>query len=263
MTSKKAPEFDIMKVYFELDALCFDTTNGLYTAGLEAHEKLFGKEQVHASLEAADKKRREYMERFRGPVHQIADFAVTSGHEAVAFFAGRLAGFTSVRRRWITEARAEEQDALKSRVLLEQSRAELRLHQSGENFQSAVQDALRGWFENRSWISRSLAQELLPVDGDNRKQGRSDGANPPLPVRLQMDSMPWKILKALAAEGRAIPRQALFDRLAPSGQDRSKEDRKHITTLLSPSGKLVLRKLVKRSGSKVDITPQGAEAVAE
>src|SRR5262245_59862322 len=86
-----------IEVFHELDMLWYDTQSGYWKRGIEAHEKLFGKKALRARLVALDARRGGFQQRFRGAVLQIADFAVTSGHEAVAFFAGRVAGHIGVR----------------------------------------------------------------------------------------------------------------------------------------------------------------------
>ena len=263
MKSKKVPEFDIMEICFELDALCYDTTNGIYSDGLEAHEKLFGKDNLHKRLQDAGEKLPDYMQRFDGPVHQIADFAVTSGHEAVAFFASRLASYTGLRKKWVTDERAASEIGLGSTLLHEHNHSPLRLEKAGENFLAAVQGALRGWFENRAWINRSIFKEQLGAGLKPSAEGAIVDAQAHARRRIKRGGMPEKILSALEQAGGSMKRKDLIAALAPDSVEEHKKLRDQIANYLAPRGGLIAEGLILVDEEVVTITPAGSFAISK
>lgn len=262
MATKKPPKIDIQQVYFDLDALWWDTVNERAGSGREAHDRLFGKDQVHPRLDAVGNMLRDYMKLYPGIIYSIADFAVSSGHEAVAFFAGRVAGYTGVRRRVLSEVPGELEIAKAARNLRATSIAELRLHQADEDFSKTIRSALNGWTENRAWIYRSIFQELHTQAG-RRHVASGVPIDFPLLGQVQRGGMPWKVLKALEDAGGVAKRTTIRDLVAPFSSHNAKPDRKYFATLVSPDGDLTRRNLISINGSMLQLTPQGAEAIRD
>jgi hypothetical protein len=160
-------EPDALAICDELNDLRIETDGGSSTAGVYAHDELFGTSRLHARLVALGQMRASYKQRFAGgDVREIADFAVTSGHEAVAFFAGRLASYTRVRRSTIPRCRDEFAAARATDNPTAVTTTEIALHRAGEDFAKAVNSALQGWHEHYPWIRRSIEDERI------RHQGR-------------------------------------------------------------------------------------------
>lgn len=159
-----------IELFFAIDTLWFECQREGPRDGEEAHETLFGEGALIAKLKAADLARERITKTIRGPVRTIADFAVTSGHEALTVFAGRLASFTRVRRRHIPDAKAELEQEISGRTW-SGSRplglADVKLHDAQVAFAKCVSSALRGWWEHRAWLHRSIVEELADPNSGN------------------------------------------------------------------------------------------------
>lgn len=150
---------DPLTVLDEVSILQFDVARGTAEAGIEAHARLFGASNLHAALLAVAARLEEFKTRFHGPVQQIADFAVTSGHEALAFYAERLEGYARVRQGTLPRLRAELADAHASGRASHAALLEGQLDRAGEDFARSLGLALEGWSVHGAWIRRSIERE--------------------------------------------------------------------------------------------------------
>jgi hypothetical protein len=251
-----------IELFFAIDTLWFECQREGPRDGEEAHEALFGEGALITKLKAANLAREIITKTIRGPVRTIADFAVTSGHEALTVFAGRLASFTRIRRRHIPEAKAELKQEISGRTwkgTRPLGLNDLKLHDAQVAFAKCVTSALRGWWEHRAWIHRSIVEELDATDSSAlRVRDRSS-----IP-RLTRESLPWLVLTALSEAGGELKRATLLDRVSdhfPNDQHKSK--RKQVSTMIGPSGQLVATGLVSVAGQVVTILPPGAEALRD
>lgn len=153
------PEPNALSTFDALDDLFLEVGAGNATAGLEAHRKLFGPPALHAELEAFAAQRDSFKKQFTGPVSSIADFAVTSGHEALASFAGRIAGVARVRRSTIPRVQESLDAARNADDLIGVARHEVDLDRAREDFAKTINSAFNGWMEHRTWIRRSIEHE--------------------------------------------------------------------------------------------------------
>lgn len=261
MAMRKLPKIDIQQVYDDLDALWWDTVNDGPVIGMEAYDRLFGKEAVLARLEGAEALRADFMRRFIGPVHGIADFAVTSGHEAVAFFGGRVSNYVRVRQRPLREIPLQIAEAEAANLRREATKAKAALHVAMEQFAQAVRSALNGWAEHRAWISRSLFQELLLADPTASASQMLSAKKAGALRALHERRLPIKILEALRDAGGSMTREDLRDAIAPEGSARSKQKRRALNNYFAPKGSLVVEGLISLHGKVVTLEAAGMEAI--
>lgn len=251
-----------IELFFSIDTLWFECQREAPRDGEEAHETLFGEGALHPKLEAANAARELITKKLRGPVRTIADFAVTSGHEALTVFAGRLASFTSIGRRHIPEAEAALRDEIAGRTNTEKRPLgihDVQLHDVQVAFAKSVSAALKGWWEHRAWIHRSIVEELHDAGSTNLPA--KDRSSAP---RILKDSLPWRILSVLTEAGGTLKRITVLDRVSDQfDQKQRKSKRQQISNLLAPSGQLVAAELVRVAGEIVTILPPGSEAIRE
>ena len=157
-----------LSTFDALDDLRTDISHGSGAAGIEAFDTLFGTRNLHAELEALAGRRKEFKRRFAGKrePRSIADFAVTSGLEAVATFADRLAKTAGVRRSTIPRSRDALDDARHSNDAVRVDKCQVDLELAGQNFAQTLAHTLNGWDEHRGWIRRSIEDEdVMENDG--------------------------------------------------------------------------------------------------
>lgn len=163
------PEPDALAVCDALNDFFMDHVDPRDHAGVAAHEEMFGSSGLHAALVALGKMRNDYKGRFTdGEVRVIADMAITSGHEAVACFADRVASYARVRRssiprnRHALEAVQAKRDTPEDTTEVDTAAVascKVALHQAAEDFATAMRSALTGWPEHYKWIRRSIEKE--------------------------------------------------------------------------------------------------------
>lgn len=228
-----APAFGLtrepMGIFDALDDIFTDVSHGTAEAGLAAHDTFFGQRNLHGELASLASRRGEFQQQFPGPVRDIADFAVTSGHEAIAFFAERVAGHTKVRRDAIPRIRRELESARQAGRQTDVARHEASLWTTCEEFAASVLQALRGWSKHRAWMRRSIeAEAASPAvasagsgedaqPGRGRKRGAGKVKVPPVHVD-ERDATALKRATEWDESGRAW---TLTDLANDLGCDRS------------------------------------------
>lgn len=159
---------DALALFADLDDLWRDIIGTHGERSIEAFDTLFGPRNLHADLEALGARRPDFQRRFTGSVRTIADFAVTSGHEALAIFSGRVAAYTRGRKT-IRRLRGELDQARQHGDAGAVAKLEMDLGVACGHFARCLQSAFKGWDENRAWIDRSLQEErshVHPAPGD-------------------------------------------------------------------------------------------------
>lgn len=251
-----------IELFFAIDTIWFECQREGPSDGQEAHDTLFGEEALIAKLKAADLARERITKTIRGPVRTIADFAVTSGHEALTIFAGRLASFTRVRRRYIPDAKAELKQEISGKTWSGNrplGPADVKLYEAQIAFAKCVISALRGWWDHRAWIHRSIVEEVDAADSSTLRV--SDRSSIP---RIKKHGLPWLVLTALSEAGGGLKRATLLDRVSdqfPGDQYKSK--RQQVGNIIGPRGLLVATGLVGVAGQVVTLLPPGAEALRD
>lgn len=171
---------DVLAVVDGMDVLWMELC-GSPADGLQAYDHLFGHADLYSALFELGARREEFTGRFSGPVQSIADFAVTSGHEAAAFFADRIAAYARLRRRWIPEYRAAEDIARLSGNVAKTVSAQVQLRKAGDDFAKPMERAFKGWSEHRAWVRRSVQREIAeqsPIRDDRSKMNGEFAAAP-------------------------------------------------------------------------------------
>lgn len=251
-----------IELFFSIDTLWFECQREAPRDGEEAHETLFGEKALHPKLEAANAARELITKKIRGPVRTIADFAVTSGHEAVSVFAGRLAAYTSIGRRHIPEAKAALQDEIAGRTNIAKRPLgiyDVQLSELEVAFAKSVSAALKGWWEHRAWIHRSIVEELHDAGSTNLPARDRSSAS-----RIIKDGLPWRILSGLAEAGGTLKRTTVLNKVSDQfDQKQRKSKRQQISNLLGPSGQLIVAGWVNVDGQAVTLLPPGFEAIRE
>lgn len=175
---------DVREVFNILDALYMDVGHSRDTPGTEVFDELFGSAAVHEKLKAFAARLPEFKQRFPGTPFQIADFAVTSGHEAVAFFAGRVECYARVRAPSVGRLRDELAAAVESGDAVRVAKKEYDLHQAGADLIKALERAFEGWINNSNLIWRHLENECTPAPGTSTPRRLTADSSPTSPVTL-------------------------------------------------------------------------------
>lgn len=162
--SKSQPP-DVLAIFNEMDLLWLNIVSGNGDDADEAYDALFGPKKLHEQFLALAKQIADLQERFRGEVRRIADFAITSGHEAAAIFAGRIAQFARARKRWIPQHRQDLRQAEAAGDKVTILRAQHALREGIRGFAKFMTPAFQGWDEHRAWMRRSIESELMAANG--------------------------------------------------------------------------------------------------
>lgn len=188
-SATKVDPSDVLAMFMNMELLWMETWE--HSAdGLAGYDRLFGEEDLYSALTVLGDCRADFSKRFPGVVQTIADFAVTSGHEAAAFFASRVANYAKVRRRSIPEHRAALAAARETKNEAQIVALKHKLDQASRHFAESMQKAFNGWFEHRAWMQRSIEQEA-------REFSRAPIAEPVVPITEALPSDPLERWYAL------------------------------------------------------------------
>lgn len=193
-----------LSTFDALDDLRMDISHGSGAEGLEAFDVLFGGRNLHDELAALGGLRQEFKRRFAGKrdLRSIADFTVTTGYEALAFIADRLAKAAGVRRKTIPRSRDALDAARRANDPVRVERSEVDLELSGQDFAKALTRALNGWDDHRDWIRRSIEDEEMAAERSTIRVPNV-GAMPQRPIveaAPTLDVNPTTTAPALGAE---------------------------------------------------------------
>lgn len=202
--SKTPQDSTCLQMFHELDTLWMGLEPKSPRSGFEAYESLFD-DGLHPRLRALAQRRDEFKAVLTGDVHQIDNFAVTSGHEALAIYAERVAAFVGVRKSSIPLQRQELDAARVRGEARSVAKHEQRLNDLGEDLVKTIVSAFNGWEQHRAWIQRSIEREQAHL-ATLAQRVDSEPSQPPLSLKFPRnpDAM-QRCLEALNAAPNGIP----------------------------------------------------------
>lgn len=169
------PKADALQTFDDLDDLLLhselsDTPSG--AVGRALFDELFGARDFYSQLHGLSLRRSEFERKLQGPwpVRDIADFAVTSGHEAVCRFAERISSFARCRKSSIPRLDEELAAARLANNAERIARKEAAVEDAGVDFAKTIQSASKGWLEHRAWIRRSIVNEVATMKSTTRTE---------------------------------------------------------------------------------------------
>lgn len=159
------PKVDALQTFDDLDDLLLHgelSDNPSGAVGRALFDELFGARNLYGQLHGLSHRRSEFERKLQGPwpVRDIADFAVTSGHEAVCRFAERISRFAWCRKSSIPRLDEELAAARLANNAERIAIKEAALDHAGIDFAKSIQSASKGWMEHRAWIRRSIVNEI-------------------------------------------------------------------------------------------------------
>jgi hypothetical protein len=160
MSEGEIEQRGVLATFNDLDDLWLAAGNPGTKPWREMHDTLFGLRDLHGELAVLGARRTEFKKLFSGAVRNIDGQTVTSGHEAIAFFAGRAAASTGAHRTTVPRAREASATIHGGTEFQRQVLAGVQINASRDVLAKSVVAALEGWFTYRTWMRQCIAEEM-------------------------------------------------------------------------------------------------------